>query len=434
MQGSLPAPQPEPTLTGSGAIEIEPWNDELKSGPRAVAASPNDLFGKNLFESDADDELAIGIAGLELAGAPRTDQATGPDWPSGVGPERGTLAIDPVQLRTTAGFPPAPSSFFLAPHYAWQVLVRRRALRENLARLERELATAERQRDELLGRMVSEVRPQLEAEPRLMELLVTARQLGALTGERGQALEAINSQYRAALADADARRGGVEARLGEHQAALRARAVELALEDENFRRAEARHKRVQIEIRSAVAVAQNTAQAAGLPPGTARPEDAARIESLQKQASELEHEVVKVKNACDAARSVHDAAARAVAESERELERLGVQQRALDRDFGKQVDVNAAGLSEAENQLRTALADAGRRVLGLRGGVVVTAATLASIAAADAEVARLCAESELHLRAIDACDVAAVQRGYTVAALGTSAIVLVLVALVLRAC
>jgi hypothetical protein len=424
-----PPPAQEPV---SGAIEVEPWQDDAHSGARA--AGVDDLFGKNLFEADPDEDLALGVAGLELAAPRREEPAAGSDWPSGRSPERTAHHFETAVVSACARFPPAPPSSLLAPRYAWQVLVRRRDLRVTLARLDRELGAAERQRDELLGRMVSEVRPQLEADPRLLELLGAARELGALTGERGQALEAINAQYRTALAGAEAQRGELEGKLAQHQGEQRARAAALAASDENWRRAEGQKKRSLIELRAALEVAQKKAQAAGLPPGTAHPEDAARVEELQKRAQSHEPEVAKLAGERAAAQAAHDTAASAVGALERELARLGAAQRAIDRDFGKRVDVNAAGLTAAEDQLRSALAEAGRAVLALRGGVSIDRDTLAGIAGADAEVARLGVDCELHQRALDACDHAAVQRGHTLLALAAGALLLLLIAFAVSAC
>jgi hypothetical protein len=426
------------TAAASSPIELEPFAPDARSGPRAslrVERSAQDYFGTGTFEDDPGDDFQPGsLVTLELERPRAAAPTAGTEWPSGRSPDRGTLAIAEGEVRLGAGYPPPPSNPFSSALYAWQVTVRRRSLRETLARLDRELTAAEHQRDELLAAMVNAMRPALENEPRVAELLAATRQLGDITGERGQALRALSEQYQGALAETEARRAQQQNLLGERQAAQRASAAELHAADESYRRAEARQKRLQIETRSAIDVARQKAQAAGLPPGTAQPEEVAKIHDLQQKAGALEPELLKLKAARDQAQSADVAAQSAVAAVERELLRLTHEQRSLDRQYGRQIDQRAAGLGEAEGELRSALADAGRAVLAMRGGVAVDATTLSAIAAADAEVTRLTRESELYLRALDACDPAAVQRGYTVAALACGAVLLMFVALMFSVC
>ena len=181
-------------------------------------------------------------------------------------------------------------------------------------------------------------------------------------------------------------------------------------------------------------MARQIALAKGLPPGTAEPEQVAKIHELQQKAAELEPELSKLKAARDQAHAKDLAAQNAVAAVERELHRLAAEQNSLDRQYGQQIDQRAAGLGQAEGELRSALAEAGRAVLAMRGSVAVDPSLLTPIAAADAEVERLTRESELQLRALDACDQAAVQRGYTVAALALGAVVLTFIALMVAVC
>jgi hypothetical protein len=426
------------TPAASGPIELEPFASDARSGPRAslrAERSAQDYFGTGTFENDSGDDFQPGsLVTLELEGTRAAAPTASPEWPSGRSPDRSTLSIAEGEVRLGAGYPPPPSNPFLSPLYALQVTVRRRSLRETLARLDRELAAAEQQRDELLATMVNAMRPALENEPRVAELLAAARQLGDITGERGRLLHALSEQYQSALAETEARRAQQQSVLGERQAEQRASAAELHATDESYRRAEARQKRLQIEVRSAIDVARQKAQAAGLPPGTARPEEVAKIHDLQHKAAELEPELLKLKAARDQAHSADVAAQSAVAAVERELQRLTHEQRSLDRQYGLQIDQRAAGLGQAEGELRSALAEAGRALLAMRGGVAVDPTTLSAIAAADAEVTRLTRETELYLRALDACDRAAVQRGFTVAALACGGVLLMFVALMFSVC
>jgi hypothetical protein len=430
-----PAPDPAGAL---GPIDLEPFVPEARSGPRASAGAQrnaHDYFGTGTFEDDPGDDFQPGsLVTMELAGTRAPPDAAAPEWPTGRSPDRGTLSIGDAEVRLGAGYPPSPSNALLSPVYAWQVIVRRRSLRETLARLDREITAGEQRRDELLATMVNAIGPALENVPRVAELLAAARQLGDITGERGQALRALSEQYQGALAESDARRAQHQNVLGERQADQRASTEALRAADESYRRAEARQKRLQIEIRSAIDVARQKAQAAGLAAGQAQPEEVAKIHDLQQKAAALEPELLKLKAARDQAHSADVAAQSAVEAIERELQRLTHEQRSLDRQYGHQIDQRAAGLGQAEGELRSALAEAGRAVLATRGGVAVDPTTLSAISAADAEVMRLTRESELHLRALDACDLAAVQRGYTVATLVCGAVLLSFIALMLSVC
>jgi hypothetical protein len=426
---------PEEAAALSGPIEIEPFVPAARSGPRA-AQSAQDYFGMGTFDDDdGNGDFQPGsLVTLELQSPRAAPQATGLDWPSGRSPDRSTLSISDGEIRLGAAYPSSPANPLLSPVYAWQVTVRRRSMRETLARLHRELTAAEQRRDEILANMVNAIRPAIENEPRVAELLATARQLGDLTGERGQALRALSEQYQGALSVTEARRAQQQSALAERQAVQRERATELLAADDNHRRAEARQKRLQIEIRSAIDVARQKAQAAGLPAGTAQPEEVAKIHGLQQRAAGLEPELLELRAARDQAQGAELAAKNEVAAVERELQRLTQEQRSLDRRYGQQIDQRAAGLGQAEGELRSALAEAGRAVLAMRGGVAVDPAVLAAIASADAEVARLTRESELHLRALDACDQAAVQRGYMVAAIAAGVALLTFIALFISVC
>lgn len=71
----------------------------------------------------------------------------------------------------------------------------------------------------------------------------------------------------------------------------------------------------------------------------------------------------------------------------------------------------AASSSEKEQQPSAALLDLGRAVLRLRGEIPIDSKALEPILRADAEVTKLLVGSELHLRALDACDPEKLRQG-----------------------
>ena len=181
---------PQAVQASSGAIEIEPFVDDTRSGPRASLGSgsnAHDYFGAGMFDGETGDDFAPGsLVTLDLQGAHATPQAAGPEWPSGRSPERGALMIADAEVRLAGAYPTPASNPLLLPLYSWHVTVRRRSLRELLARIDRELLATEQRRDELLAAMVNGLRPVLENEPRLAGLLVAARQLGEIPVNAGR--------------------------------------------------------------------------------------------------------------------------------------------------------------------------------------------------------------------------------------------------------
>jgi chromosome segregation ATPase len=182
--------------------------------------------------------------------------------------------------------------------------------------------------------------------------------------------------------------------------ALEREASKTAAESE-LRRAEAKYQRVQIEIRGVMDLARQVLGPAG---GDLPPEQAAKLAELQARAAALEPELNQTK-------ATHSAAVAALREAEAEAQRVLSQIRQLDRQkagagatLGKQLNERAAGVTEAEKQLRDALAEVARAVLGARGALPVPEATLAQLREHDKQVEARATRLEMHVRALDSYD------------------------------
>jgi len=392
---------------------------------------PSDYFGSGTFDDEAfadalepSGSLAIDAQALAPNAGPEPRPAE--RWPTGRSPERAVLRVDELDVKLVADYGTPPASALLEPVYALRVRARQRLLAAELARIESELRAAEQRRDELLGELVLSLKPRLEADQRLSALLEPVRELERLAGERARALANVDAEYRALAQPVDARIGESLRQLEAHRELERERQSAFDKDEELFRRADARAKRIQIELRSLMQVAVQAAASAGLPQGSVRPDDAAKIKALQAEGATAERAADAARQALAATESARAAARAEVARTTRALRALEVERGALDDRFSKPLDARAHGLSEAEAGRQQALAEAGRSLLALRGGVDIDASTLEALRRADELVSKLTSDSEKHLRALDSADRTAVRRGYTVAGVGLAAIVLLL--------
>ncbi len=428
--------QPDRAADPFDALEVDGF--PASPAPPAAAPAPGNLdyFGAGAFDADDfDDPRQDGAALLDLADIPTGGVAgaspEGERWPSGCSPDRSALSIDAADLERVARYGPPPRALYGTPAYAWRVLSRQRALRAELGRVEEELDAAERARDCLLGGMVEAVAPALEADERLRSVLEPVRQLDAVARERSQALASTDARYRAELAKLDAERAGFEQQADAQRQVVDQLEAEHDQRDEAFRRVEARLKRSQIELRNAQEAARQALDAAG-PGAKLPPEHVTRIQGIEQQAGAVQPEVDQRRSERDAAQAELAAARRQLGEIERALRGVESRRRALDQQFGKQLDAETRDVHQAEREREAALGDAGRAVLAARAPLVIDSAVLSQIRSADEGIERLARESELRLRALDVHDREAMRRGYTLVAALVGLAVLVLVLMIVR--
>ncbi|HVY24899.1 MAG TPA: hypothetical protein VHB79_00050 [Polyangiaceae bacterium] len=373
-----------------------------RQGPSSGAAPQLPLIS---FDGDDDFDLLESGSSANLAIVP--DPLASPrqvetgEWPRGRTPAVDQLRVDAREVALLADYGPPPRNAVSTPLYAFRVFSRRKPLKSALALQHAALAAAELERDTLLMRLASELRPSLEAHEAFKRALEPVREIERLAGERGAALSQADSGYREQMAKFDGELAGLrEAEARAKTQTLEREASKTAAESE-LRRAEAKYQRVQIEIRGVLDLARQVLGPAG---GDLPPEHAAKLAELQGRAAALEPDL-------DQAKAKHGAAVAALREAEAEAQRVRSQIRQLDRQkagagaaLGKQLNERAAGMTEVEKQLRDALAEVARAVLGARGALPVPETTLAQLREHDKQVEACATRLEMHVRALDSYD------------------------------
>jgi hypothetical protein len=443
-----PSANPADQLFGAGMFDDDHFDAgagsiELGSGH---ASGPQDLHSGGFDAShfgpgaggayagggldDLDDDLHVVGPNLNLASyrppAP-SGGAMVPPPPGGPGttPDRGLLEMDAAELAKIAGYGPAPSAIYLTPMYAWRVFSRQRELRVDIARLASELSNTEAARDQALANVVEALRPQLEADERFAQLMAPVKELDNVMRERSSALQSTNAEYRNAMARFEQEMTALDNQLEVKQKAVDAAQANHDARAQELARVEARHKRIQIEIRNFKQMATGGQSNAPL-----APEHAAQIAPLEAQAAGLEPELAQRRAAVAQTRAVLDAAQREAQTIQQGKARVDGQRRQLDAQYRQQLDAAAAGVHDTEVQRRTLLADAARQVLH-SGAFSIDDVAKSAIRQADAAVLRATTEHEKHLRALDTFDAEVATKGRNVAIGAAAGVVLLLIILIL---
>jgi hypothetical protein len=343
-------------------------------------------------------------------------------WPTGKTPSREDYQLSPAEVTAIADFGPAPTAWFLAPQYAWRVTVRQRALGRSVKQLNAELEQAEHERDQRLADMVIELRPKLEADARWFRLLEAVRAAEGLARERSDRLTRSNAAYGDELRKLDLRRAEVELSLAKQRTVAEERSRVLAQRDQELKRAEGQLKRVRIELRNALQLAEPAALSAS---GGAAPANHA-LGELQQQASTLAHKVDELGAQSKSAQFDVELVRGELEDLEKERQRVDAQREDLDRRYGNELSSRTVTVSDAQRIQRQALADAGRGLLAERDTSWLDARAIAPLRAWDDQVCRLARSVELHVAALDAFDQNTFRRGRALVA----AVILGLAALV----
>jgi chromosome segregation ATPase len=317
--------------------------------------------------------------------------------------------MDPIDVLALADFGSSPRGWVDAPFYTIRVRMRIRELRRELARQRGLLVAAERGREHVLASFVEALKAgSSETSRALRERLLAVDQRAA---ERGAALETASQMYSTDVAQIDARIGELEAqRLTQETAATEAEA-DLAQRAENRARAEARSKRVQIELRAAHDAAR---VAAGPDAKFAPPEHAKRIRDLDMEADVRATELRPLQQAFEDATEVTRARQAELRETRKQIAKLREDRRGLEKTASRQLDIRTAGAGEAERERLAAYAEAGRELLRAPGVVPVADANAANDAQRIVDERALSIEK--YSRALTAYDAQGVRRGDVVLA------------------
>jgi chromosome segregation ATPase len=290
-------------------------------------------------------------------------------------------------VRALAGYGDAPSSVLLAPIYALRVQLRQRALVSALRAREAALQAAESARDTLLSELVLTLRPRLEAFEVYREQLKAVLELETRSQEQSSALAETRAAQATELSRLEQTRAQLTNELAVAEQRVAAQAQALENSEHDAARAEARHKRVFIELRALEATP-----------------NVPRALELGEQAQLLAKELEEQRAALAARRSEHDAAHAEQENLTRRLEELALGQQRTAQRHRKPLAQRVAGARAADEERVKALAEIGRLVLASGKSFDLAPGTVAALRAADDAVNSELRLAESHLRALDLCD------------------------------
>ncbi|MEO7032232.1 MAG: hypothetical protein ABI548_00305 [Polyangiaceae bacterium] len=449
-------------------LEVEPMPRSLRQAAPAApykgsGSSAPDLFDEDPFDAggslslelnqhatpgvvDFGSSIDFGASGgfeLEPAGPPiahdsaphsEVTRHTGSDsnpqasvvWPSGRAPDAEALTIDPGEVAILADYGVAPHSVHLSPAYAYRVFTRQRELKHQLAALCAARDRAELEREATLAELARTVRPvaqQIDAFRRFLTPLVELEQVAS---QRGQALSSVNAELGAHSANFDAELTQIEKLIMAQQAVEQEAARVLSEREQLAQRAEAKLKRVHIEIRAVTHVAE---QKLGPQGGQVPEPEAGQLIALRQRAETIQPEVTLALAERDQAK-LGLGQARGKLDALRQAERTAARKKqALGERYREELQARSAGLSESETQQRAALAEVGRAVLAARGSVPVDGPWLERVRVSSERADRLIFKCETQRRSLDAYDRARVTQGVR---LTCTALALLVVLLVLK--
>ncbi len=436
------APQPGPAASQRGPsrgreldLEAGPGvslshGSQQGSAPFELEMSGGSFGSLDSFGADGLELIQTGSK-VELAGAVTRAAAQArietTSWPTGRSPSADQLPIDPAEVALVADYGSTPGSALGAPGYAYRIYARRGPLRRALAEHAAALRTLEVERDTALATLATELRSALEASEGFRRLLEPVREIERLAGDRNTALSQADAGYREQMAGFDTELVRLQTALGTATSIASAARARADASDNELRRAEAKLKRVQIEIRGTLDVAR---QAVGPTGGDMPPAQAAQLAEQQTRLQALEPEVAGVRASHGSVMAALHAAQGEQRALEGQLGQLTRQKAAASGALEKQLSARAAGVTEAEEQRRQALAEVSRGVLAARGSLGVPEPTLSTLRDLDKRVVTAAVRLETHLRALDSYDRERARQGVL---LVLGALGMVVLAIVLKA-
>jgi hypothetical protein len=166
------------------------------------------------------------------------------------------IEVDPYEARALADYGDPPAEWWKAPLYAYRVLRRRPELKKVADQKMREAERTRGAADDALLAFGEVVRSKAEKLGAYEGAFDAVRATEAVLGQRDAVLAQETDTHRQKQAELDAQLSELEAQLTQIQIEERQVAGELAEGETLLKRAEARAKRIEIEMRSAIAQAQ----------------------------------------------------------------------------------------------------------------------------------------------------------------------------------
>jgi hypothetical protein len=388
---------------------------ELETRPRQPAAG-----GGVQLETD-DGGIAPDIALASVAPPPSAAAARGPALekeatpkPAAAAPAtasaavaRPPLDVDPVDVLVLADYGPPPTAWFQTPLYALRVLTRRRELERELVRQRTLVADAEDRVVEQLARSAEALRGRIDAAHPAAALFGTLGRYDELTHSRATALNETSRQYAEQLAQVDERTASEEEQRGRLASLVQDAELELGRLSAERARADAKIKRLDIELRSAHEAARI---AAGPDAKFAPPEHAHRIAALEAEKAARTAELAPVLAAWTEAAELVRRRQADEREARKKVGALRDERKRIEQAAERQLEVRSEGARQAERDRLAAYADVTRAVLAQRPDDL-TGAERAEVAASEKLLLAKEHDLELHLRALDAADGQALRQG-----------------------
>ncbi|MEI9954111.1 MAG: hypothetical protein WDO74_35350 [Pseudomonadota bacterium] len=335
-----------------------------------------------------------------------------PSWPTGRAPDPAELKIDPLEIAILADYGDPPDRVPLTPAYAYRVFIRQRELKRQLVPIALECERAQSEREATLAELSRAVRPAIEKSTQFRRLISPLLELSQRASERGQALSAINAQLGSESGQLDAELAQIAGQRAALQLEEREAQRQYDDREATAKHADAKWKRVQIEIRAVMNVAEQKLGPAG---GQIPDPEAAQLASLRQRAEGLEPEVKQTRVELDRAKQglgqLH-AQLDALRQGERQITR---KKQALTAAYQKELSTRSQGVSETEIEQRAALAELARAILAARGTVEIPEAWLERVRGISERADKLLLRSELQRRAITSYDAQRARQGVRLA-------------------
>ncbi|HEY2408913.1 MAG TPA: hypothetical protein VGI10_23070 [Polyangiaceae bacterium] len=408
--------------SGSVGIELSDAAPFSEASHSAYMGAEIDL---GLGGEDFELEPSTGFAQPSSSGVQSTRRASdGERWPTGkeLPPEQ--LRIDPAEVARLASFGEPPRSPLTAPLYTYRVLARKRELRQRLLRLEVARKSAESERESALVSLSEHVRPELEKTEQFRRLLEPLAAIDRLAEDRSQALASTNTEYGSALAGYDAELAKLADMLLSERSKEQVKRGAFEERDASNRRAEAKFKRVQIEIR---AVNQVVQQKLGPQGGRIPEQERLQLDELSQRGAALEPELNKTRQELEQAQRELAETVSSIENLRRSERQLTRQKQALSQQFGKQLAAQSQDLTDADARRRATLAEVGVAVLAMRGTIAVPKELLAAVRSADQKAELLQHQAAAELSALDAFNRSRYRQGFVVTLSALSLLVLLIV-------
>jgi hypothetical protein len=155
-----------------------------------------------------------------------------------------------LEARTVADFGPPPRAWYETPLYAYRVLRRQAELKKLLAGRREDALRAEAMAEDALVAMGERARANAGKDPKYATLLGQLKAAEDLVRSRDQALARDQDAQAERIRAIDARVGQLEVEVSKAQAQARNTGDELTAAQTALQRAEAKLKRIEIELRN----------------------------------------------------------------------------------------------------------------------------------------------------------------------------------------